>query len=1653
MERFRWLLVCCIGAAFFRIHAEELQLRWERTGPAELVLSVSVTAPRFVRTPEGIRQLPPVSAWAFPLPGQAIYGFAVPVRLSSPAVLSTEILQQQELPVDAPLAQLSCSECVPAELPLVQVVPLGSAGAESISTLRLFPYQPVDHGKRLRVVREFRIRLRASAPLPVPPVLTGWNVTALRSAPTIPALPQQSELRRIPTAPDGYQYKFIVARPGLYKVTAPQLAALGLPLAAIPTTSLMLWNRGSQVPLYVYDRNNNGRLDDYPPDPDYIAFFGEPNHMNFRNRDGDMYRDPETDENVYVLTWGNTPGQRMVEESGDIRVTDPRRAVDLRGKAFLSTVIAEENRVVERFGAVEELDRDLLQPSFQGDQLFWARVSANSSVTVSVPLPAPDLLSPEPVQVEVMLCGAVAPPLPCPIPEHTAEIYLNQRRILRAAWSGARPFLVQSPRDQIAPIPASVLAAADSSTVTVANIFDCPQAGDRSPSFYLNWVRIRYPRLYVATADELWFRTPPNSPPGLYTFALEGFTTPNVLLFRVGISRILNASLERVSLAGGGVRYTVRFQTYVASPEELFYAVAADSVRAPLRLVRDLPSDLAYPATAADYVLITHKGIWDRRSPAASAPDHPVNRLLRLRQQQGLRTLVVDIEDIYDEFNDGIASREALWRFLRYAWQHWASPPRYVLLLGSAQAIPPQLWQTRRWGMTPTDYPYGCVEGTYQTPSGALTDDPVPEILVGRIPAESLTEADAVVRKLEEYEQRYTTSYFQPRILLLAGLNGFQQQTELLAERLFVGVSQRRLFVTPGTPYSGHTAELIQLFAEGAAAVNFLGHGGGGIWEDAGLLRDEDVELLTNRGRYPIVSSLTCFTGAFEQLGARRGLLTSLVLAPGRGAVAAWGNSGYGWLENSFLLSTALMELLSIPSGRPQRLGELFRAGKLLYAARAYGLQNEIVLSMLLQSTLLGDPAMVLAMPADSVTLQAERSWAYPGDRLAVEATLPFSAGMARILLADERGNDLAGTEQTLPLSGASVRFSITVPATYSGSRLFVRFYAVEASGQRAAAGGIALSTGSVLLGEIQTVPSPPLPGQPLALRISVRSRTPVQNVTATATIIQPDGSTTSLGTLPCQLVAPELYETQPPLPAALIVPGAEVRALFTVTLATGQSVSSPMAIVVIPGIADPAVVLPLAGDSLRTATPWLRMVATPQGARLQARLYNWTGTPAGNVLARLWLIAANTAPQLLAEQRMDIPASGSADWLISPPVILPKSLLRLEVVSDSLSTGGDRLRANNAADDSLLLACFAVAPRVGTTLDGVQSSPVGRPGVALVTVPPSSAPARLSLLCMQSLPTASTAQPDVHMVMLADSSAAIAITTDAPSPLPAVLQVWYSPADTNLRYGAPTLYRKHPRLPLWQRLPTQESAPGVLTAEVTLPGIFAVATTTDQRPPQVRITAEGRAVPARTVLSANPRIGIVGVDENGIATDTAAILITLNGQPVPPSQYVVVDTAQTLTASSISYRPQLQSGTHIICATLTDCNGNQSERTCIQVEVSTTLELRLLGTFPNPFAEEMFIAYELLGASNVDEVELRFYTASGRSIRRMVFPTTSPTEAFGFLRGGTGLPTAPGYHEIWWDGTDDEGRPVANGVYFYRLRVRAGETTIERRGSVARVR
>lgn len=75
----------------------------------------------------------------------------------------------------------------------------------------------------------------------------------------------------------------------------------------------------------------------------------------------------------------------------------------------------------------------------------------------------------------------------------------------------------------------------------------------------------------------------------------------------------------------------------------------------------------------------------------------------------------------------------------------------------------------------------------------------------------------------------------------------------------------------------------------------------------------------------------------------------------------------------------------------------------------------------------------------------------------------------------------------------------------------------------------------------------------------------------------------------------------------------------------------------------------------------------------------------------------------------------------------------------------------------------------------------------------------------------------------------------------------------------------------------------------------------------------------------------------------------------------------------------------------------------------------RLLANVPNPFNPTTRIQYEL---ANSERAQLEILDAAGRHVRTLLNARVEP-----------------GRHEVEWNGQDANGRRVASGVYFYRLR------------------
>jgi hypothetical protein len=104
---------------------------------------------------------------------------------------------------------------------------------------------------------------------------------------------------------------------------------------------------------------------------------------------------------------------------------------------------------------------------------------------------------------------------------------------------------------------------------------------------------------------------------------------------------------------------------------------------------------------------------------------------------------------------------------------------------------------------------------------------------------------------------------------------------------------------------------------------------------------------------------------------------------------------------------------------------------------------------------------------------------------------------------------------------------------------------------------------------------------------------------------------------------------------------------------------------------------------------------------------------------------------------------------------------------------------------------------------------------------------------------------------------------------------------------------------------------------------------------------------------------------------------------------------------------------------------------------VETNFALRDALAFPNPFDDERGtrFVFTLTGGSPAD-VLVRVYTVSGRRVYETRLDGLSP-----------------GHHEIPWDGLDEEGQKLANGIYFYKLVAHGASGTSAYDGRLVKLR
>jgi hypothetical protein len=247
------------------------------------------------------------------------------------------------------------------------------------------------------------------------------------------------------------------------------------------------------------------------------------------------------------------------------------------------------------------------------------------------------------------------------------------------------------------------------------------------------------------------------------------------------------------------------------------------------------------------------------------------------------------------------------------------------------------------------------------------------------------------------------------------------------------------------------------------------------------------------------------------------------------------------------------------------------------------------------------------------------------------------------------------------------------------------------------------------------------------------------------------------------------------------------------------------------------------------------------------------------------------------------------------------------------------------------------------------------------------------------------------------------------------------------------------PRLERWVALSTAIGTGRIITGTLT-GGEFALFHVEDSDEPEIEITVNGRTIHQNMMIPENPRIAFILQDKNGINL-AGGFSVTVDNNFLPADRINYPDSIQNANAISILTTPELSAGGHNLTVTASDAKGNSATKS-VDFIISGDFQIQIYGNYPNPFEESTIIALQITAPNVLDELEVKIYTVAGRLIRKITRLEEYPDEQWD-----------PGYHEIEWDGRDDEGVKVANGVYFAVLRAELKGESVEKTLKLAKLR
>ncbi len=1462
----------------------------------------------------------------------------------------------------------------------------------------------------------------------------------------------------LPSAPSitTPRYKIHITDSGMYRITASDLAAAGVDLTTIKPSTLKLSNKEKQIPIFVRNEGNGqtgGGTSGFGVEGE-IIFYGQ------RHSGEKTYFDPYSSENIYWLTWNGGPGLRMETKT----LSDDTSSALYEPKNFLTRVHVEKDNQFRRFknygleagNEFNEFGAGILQrnfdihvlPDLPDDSWFWLQISAQEISDFSFTINGVAGTG-QKATIRVALNGRSDG-------LHFTEMWLNKDIVLGSfEWEGDTEFLFEKKE-----ISQSTLKNGRNMLNAVS-----PRAQELD-LVMMNWFEIDFWRTYEANGNVLSYSITllPDDETGEvnpnFRVVLENFTDPNIEIYGVDGTRYVGlAPIEDDNNPGV---YEVVFQSsriggipqyHPDEPQNLdtsiqYIALTRDKYLSPEKIVKDTPSDLRGLHNGADYIIITDKEFLRDVQPLAN-----------FRRQQGLRTIVVDVQDIYDEFNHGISNPYSLRDFLKYAYDNWQPPaPTYVFLVGDTNPkertsfVPTIQVQIPGYGSSASDHSFVTFRGA----------DSFPDMLIGRVPANNSVDVRIFVERAINYESSDAIGPWHKRILMLAGSDeDFHIQTETLIEksRLNMRYETERIYAPPtledelslgeGTTPVGR--QVIDGFNDGASLVNYVGHGAGGRWASSRMMDLEDPHKnLTNISQLPFVISMTCFTGEFDSPTGC--LAEELLRSESGGAIAVIGGTSIGLLLEDHILNKEIFDVIF--NDKTQHIGAILAEAKTQFLINLPGFPDLAEVF-----TLFGDPATRLRLPQTEMQLKVEKGKVLhrdafdAGTLLSISGTLPdpeFNGEVEITVLPNipdregkkkrssfrsssttpRRSMDVTPREETIAVVDGHFKAQVQIPYNSAFDSWDVRTYAWSADED--AIGYMAYTSLDQYIDNVRLEPFPVENLQPVHVYVEVVNESAIDEITLDWSIDYIESRRTETDTIRMVQHEGNTYKTEHPIPGHEI--GYLIDYYVLVKTKDGRILQTEVVTYTVGEKADLRVI----GHTISwdTNAPYhlsahIENVGFLDVKAVPVRFFQMPATGDSETQRVTLEMLRDAIPigdvRLLPELSPKESVVVSVPWQPDPGTYLVTVFVDMPSEQNPDGVLSELRESNNSASQQF------VNNRVFLDSENIDKPIQSLDGMFSLSIPPGSMQTHSTITFDTETLTIKN-QPDItHVPTVNEETTPTAYSLNFTQQTELVGTATFVKNVSEDFY----IYMRDDETGNWIRVGKQTDNGESISAEVKLPGTFALLSHTDSQPPSVEVTVENQGFINGDYISETPIITAKIEDANGIDSRPEKIILTKNGARVPQDEYTVSASPTSSNTILITYSPTdaLEAGEYRIRLQAQDANGNV-EDSALTAKVAGGFDIKNIANFPNPFrpgqgaGKGTDFAYYLTGGA--DTVVLKIYTLTGKLI------TTIDT-----------LDASISYNEYHFDGLDADGDPLANGVYIYKFTATQGDDRVQKVGKI----